>query len=168
MKQLSTRRYVSTMRFPLAVLMIVAVSLPAAAVAQEESDPPYWASIRARKVNMRVGPSEDFRISWVYTRQGLPLKVVRKKEGWRLVQDPDGAQDWVVARFLSRERGAIVSGKGLAAMREEPGDGSPLRWKLAPGVTGKLGECDNGWCRFDTGGRKGWVRQDRLWGAGDL
>jgi SH3-like domain-containing protein len=36
---------------------------------------PYWAALRAGEVNMRVGPSEDFPIEWVYRRQGLPVKV---------------------------------------------------------------------------------------------
>lgn len=150
------------------LLPLIALCLCAApAMAEEESDPPYWASVRTSELNMRVGPSEDFRVSWVYQRPGLPLKVVRKKEGWRLVRDPDGAQGWVVARFLSRERSAIVQGKGATAMRAAAGEASPLRWKLAPGVVGKLGDCENAWCEFDVAGHKGWVSQDRLWGAGE-
>ncbi len=156
------------MRYLFALASLALLIGPLPAHAEEESDPPYWASIRASKLNMRVGPSEDFRISWVYQREGLPLKVVRKKEGWRLVRDPDGAQGWVVARFLSRERYAVVLGEGNAAMREEPEEASALRWKLAPGVQGKLGECENEWCELDVKGRTGWVAQGRLWGAEDL
>lgn len=156
------------MRRYLALLLVSLVALAVPVAAEEESDPPYWASIRASEVNMRVGPSEDFRISWVYQRPGLPLKVVRKKEGWRLVQDPDGTQGWVVARFLSRERGAIVTGKDTTDIREEPNPESRLRWKVEPGVIGKLGECESDWCQLDIAGHKGWVRQARLWGAGDL
>ncbi|WP_216074561.1 SH3 domain-containing protein, partial [Acinetobacter baumannii] len=51
--------------------------------------------MRAKEVNMRVGPSPEFRIAWVYRRPGLPLKVLRMREGWRLVEDPDGARGWV-------------------------------------------------------------------------
>lgn len=116
---------------------------------------------------MRVGPSEEYRIAWVYKRQHLPMKVIRIKEGWRLVEDPDGARGWMLARFLSRERQAIVQGNGLADMRSGADSGSALRWRLQPGVTGKLGECDGAWCEFDANGRKGWVQQYRLWGAGN-
>ena len=39
---------------------------------------------------------------------------------------------------------------------------------LEPGVTGKLGDCDAGWCRFEIEGYgRGYVRQDALWGAGE-
>ena len=116
---------------------------------------------------MRVGPGEDYRISWVYRRAQLPLKVIRLKEGWRLVEDPGGARGWVLAQFLSRDRGAIIAGHGPAEMREKPGAGTKLLWRLQPGVVGKLGDCTTGWCSLNIGGRAGYVEQDRLWGAGE-
>jgi len=128
---------------------------------------PYWASLRVDQVNLRVGPSESYPVDWVYHRAGLPVKVVRLYQGWRRVRDQDGAEGWIVARLLNPERSAVVVGKGLAAMRAEGDGGAALRWNLEPGVVGKLGDCDGGWCAFDVGGRKGWVEQKRLWGAGD-
>jgi SH3-like domain-containing protein len=135
--------------------------------AADDSGVPYWASLRVDEVNMRVGPGEDYRINWVYRRLQLPLKVIRLKEGWRLVRDPDGAEGWVLARFLSRQRGAIVSGKGLAEIHEQPSAASRLKWRVEPGVVGKLGDCTDGWCRIDASGHVGYVEQARLWGAGE-
>lgn len=146
----------------LAAAMVFAV--PASA---QQREVPYWATIRATELYMRKGPSPDFKIDWVYKRPGLPLKVIRVAQGWRLVVDPDGAQGWVSASLLSPDRGAVVVGEGLAALRAEPNQGAQLRWNAEPGVVGKLGDCDLGWCQFDVGGRKGWVRADRLWGAGE-
>lgn len=147
----------------MAALLVLAVP----ALAQDTAETPYWASIRVSEVNMRVGPGEDYRILWVYKRPGLPLKVLRIKEGWRFVQDPDGASGWVLARFLTRQRTAFVKKGEPAAMREAPDRQSKLRWRLSPGVTGQLGECDKGWCAFTVGPRQGFVPQDRLWGAGE-
>lgn len=149
---------------------VLALSFPAAA--QDTDDVPYWASLTADKANMRVGPGGSYRIIWVYQRQGLPLKVVRRLSGWRQVEDPDGARGWVVSRFLSRERAAIVTGEEKAMMRATPSDDSKLLWQLEPGVTGWLGDCADGWCRFAVGERgdalkEGWVRQSRLWGPGE-
>jgi len=73
----------------------------------------------------------------------------------------------VVARLLNPEHAALVIGQGAVAMREDTSDDSALRWKVEPGVVGKLGDCEQGWCEFDVKGRKGWVRQDRLWGPGE-
>lgn len=150
------------LRFSLVVLLLLAA--PAAAQVREV---PYWASLRVSEVNMRVGPSENFPIDWVYRRPGLPVKVLRINQGWRLVEDPAGDRGWVVARLLNPARGAIVIGEGLAEMRSEPSPESLLRWRVEPGASGALGKCEDGWCQFDVAGRKGWVRAERLWGAGE-
>lgn len=144
--------------------LVLALAVPAGA---QDRETPYWASLRSDEVNMRVGPSEDYQISWVYRRDGLPVKVERLQEGWRLVRDPDGAQGWIVARLLSPDRTALVIGKGLAPMRDEPSGDGQLLWNAEPGVVGKLGDCEEGWCKLDVHGRKGWISQSRLWGAGE-
>ena len=148
----------------LVAAFLLVAALPAQA---QDREVPYWASLRVDPVNMRVGPSESYPIEWVYHRAGLPVKVVRLYQGWRRVRDQDGAEGWIVARLLNPERTAVVTGKGLAAMRAEADGGSALRWNLEPGVVGKLRDCDNGWCELDVKGRRGWVEQKRLWGAGN-
>lgn len=159
------------MRFPssalavvLPLMVLLLASMPGRA---QDREVPYWASLRASEINMRVGPSEEYRIEWVYRRPQLPVKVVRIKEGWRLVRDPDGAQGWIAARLLSPERTALVVGDGLAAMRDAAAADAKLLWKVEPGVVGKLGNCEEGWCAVDIDGRKGFIAQDRLWGPGE-
>ena len=132
----------------------------------EGREVPYWASLRAPEVNMHVGPSEAYPISWVYHRAGLPMKVVRINQGWRLVQDPDGASGWIVARLLKPEQTAVVRGQETAEIRASGGEQGALLWRAQPGVVGAVGKCANGWCKFSVGARKGYVRQDRVWGAG--
>ena len=155
------------MKSSLSILAALCLGCLSEAVLAEEADVPYWASTRVDHINMRVGPGEDYRINWVYRRKQLPMRVVRLKEGWRLVEDPDGARGWMLARFLSRERAALVRGQGLADMRASGSRGARLLWHLEPGVNGKLGECKDGWCEFEVGPHKGWVEQSRLWGAGE-
>jgi SH3-like domain-containing protein len=148
----------------LIALSLAIVAMPAQA---QDREVPYWATIRAEEMYMRVGPSRDYKVEWVYKRPGLPMKVVRVVDGWRLVRDHEGAQGWVAASLLSPDRGAVVVGEGLAAMRAEPSDGAALKWNAEPGVIGELGDCEDGWCQFDVDGRRGWVRAERLWGAGE-
>ena len=147
LKQVLCWRYGLAMRHMRSILLAGLIAIHSPPAMAQDSETPYWASIR------------------VYRRKQLPLKVLRISEGWRLVEDPDGTKGWMVARFLSRDRTAIITGTKPAAMRAEPAAGARLAWKLEPGVVGALGECEAGWCRFDVGGRAGWVRQDRLWGA---
>ena len=143
---------------------LMAFAAPANA---QDREVPYWASIRASELNMRVGPSADYKIAWVYHRAGLPVRVLRVMEGWRLIEDPDGEKGWVVARLLSPDRTAIVTEGSPAAMRAAPDSSSEVKWRLETGVTGTLGECRSGWCELQLDDRSGWVEESRLWGDGD-
>lgn len=153
--------------FRIAACSLAAVFLSAVPAHAQDSEVPYWASIKVDEVNMRVGPATSYRIAWVYKRKDLPLKVIRRQEGWRLVVDPDGDKGWVLGRFLSLKKTAIVHGNGVAQMREKPDGTGALLWRLQPGVSGLLGKCDSGWCRLEVSGRRGYVKQGRLWGAGE-
>lgn len=142
-------------------------ALPAAVQAQDR-EVPYWATLRFDQVNMRKGPSQDFPIDWVYKRKGLPVKVVRLREGWRLVQDPDGTQGWIASSQLSPKLGALIVGEGVAELRAEPKPIAALRWQAQPGVVAELLRCRESFCEIDAGGRSGWVMADRIWGAGEM
>lgn len=147
-----------------ACVWLAALALAPAPLSAQGSDPPYWATIRYDKVYMRVGPGVTYPIDWVYAREGLPVKVIRKREGWRLVVDPDGAQGWIASSQLKRERGVIVQGEGLVTLRQAPEAASAVRFRAEPGVVGRLVRCSAGWCEIDISGRTGWVEAARLWG----
>ena len=134
----------------------------------QNRETPYWATLRFDEVNMRVGPSGEYKIEWVYNRKGMPVKVVRVREGWRLVQDFEGTQGWIASSQLSASLGVLVTGDGLADIRADGDNSSALRWRAEPGVVGALIKCSDDWCEIDVAGRRGWVEQDRLWGADEL
>lgn len=134
----------------------------------QDRELPYWASLRYDEVRMRVGPSGEYPIAWVYKRKGLPVKVVRVREGWRLVEDPEGTQGWIASSQLDPERGALVVGSGLADIRAEASSASAVRWRAEPGVVVRLMRCRDAWCEVDSAARKGWIARARLWGAEDL
>ncbi|MGB3752842.1 MAG: SH3 domain-containing protein [Parerythrobacter sp.] len=154
-------------RRTIAAFCAAVIALAALPGVAQDRTVPYWASIKVDEMYMRVGPSQNYKVSWVYKRKGLPLKVVRVIEGWRLVQDHEGTQGWVSVGLITAKRSAMVTGKGLAAMRDAPADNGRLKWNAEPGVVGTLGECEAGWCSLDVGGKVGWVRAERLWGAGE-
>ncbi|MEZ5709484.1 MAG: SH3 domain-containing protein [Blastomonas sp.] len=143
----------------------VFMAMPVALSAQSDDSPPYWASIEEDEARTRTGPSTEYQIMWVYQRKHLPVKIIKKYGVWRQIEDPDGTQGWMHARLLSRTRTGLVTGE-IRAMRAEPDDNARILWRLEPGVVGKLGDCDKGWCQFDVNGRSGWVRAGDLWGSG--
>ncbi len=165
---LEARRLVRLSLLVMRFIILAALVLIAAPVVGQEREVPYWASVKAETLNLRAGPGRDYPVRWIYHRVGLPLKVIRVHEGWRLVQDPAGDEGWVTANLLSKERGGIVIGKGLAAIRAKPSDGAQTRWNAEPGVVGEIEDCEAGWCEIDIGGRRGFIRADRLWGSAEL
>nr|WP_298928109.1 SH3 domain-containing protein [uncultured Erythrobacter sp.] len=151
----------------LALAAFLTVSFAGAPVQAQDREVPYWASLRYDEVRMRVGPSSEYKIDWVYRRKGMPVKVIRLREGWRLVQDPEGGQGWIASSQLTLDRGVLVTGEGLIDLRAEPHSNSALRWRAQPGVVARLLECSAGWCEIDVTGRTGWVPADRIWGEGE-
>jgi SH3-like domain-containing protein len=147
----------------LLIFALLASTVPAQA---KDESVPYWASIDAAEANMRVGPGDSYRISWIYRRPHLPVKVLRREGPWRLIEDPAGDRGWMRDLLLSRQRAGIVIGKNLAEMRAQPSPTSHLQWRVEPGVVGLLGDCEAGWCQFDADGHKAFAQEDRLWGTG--
>ena len=66
---------------------LLAVTLASTALAQDEREVPYWASISSGQVNMRTGPGENYPAIWLYQRRDLPIKVVQRYDNWRKIED---------------------------------------------------------------------------------
>lgn len=164
------RRNMQGFRFiiTLGLALVLAVAGAVHPLSAQDRALPYWAVLRYEKVNMRVGPSAEYPVVWVYQRQGMPVKVIRIREGWRLVEDHEGTQGWISASQLDLARAGLVIGKGLADVRGGPGDATAIKWRAEPGVVAKIKPCRQGWCEVDIAGRKGWMSADRLWGAQEL
>jgi SH3-like domain-containing protein len=149
----------------ISLVLTLATTVLIAPLAAQDRELPYWASLRYEQVNMRVGPSGEYPVTWVYQRKGLPVKVVRLREGWRLVEDHEGTQGWIASSQLDPARGGLVIGTGPAEVRSEPGEGGAIKWRAQPGVVAAMKPCRAGWCEVDIAGRKGWISAARLWGS---
>ena len=139
--------------------------LSSAAFAQEKQ-PPYWASIASGQAMTRTGPGKNYPGVWLYQRRDLPVRVVKKYDTWRLIQDPDGAQGWMLVRLLSDKRTAIVKPGGPRPMRTDPNGGAKVRYLAEQGVVGRISKCKgDGWCRIEIGNRQGYIQTSDIWGV---
>ncbi len=161
------RNMVTTRLIALLGSAIILLATLTTDLSAQDREVPYWATLRFDEVRMRVGPSQEYPIEWVYKRKGLPVRVVRMREGWRLVQDHEGTQGWVASSQLNPKLGAMVIGDGLVDLRAGPDASSDLRWRAEPGVVADLLSCRESFCEIDVAGRSGWVPESRLWGVGD-
>lgn len=146
--------------------LLTAAGLMFGPAASAQRAVPYWASISVTIAKMRAGPGQQYPSTWVYQRRDLPMKVMRVMGDWRQVEDPDGTQGWMKRTLLSDTRTAIVVG-GITTVHDKPSAVAHINWRVEPGVVGRLGDCDAGWCRIDLGGRVGFLREGSVWGVGE-
>ncbi|HWW49234.1 MAG TPA: SH3 domain-containing protein [Xanthobacteraceae bacterium] len=129
---------------------------------------PRFVSLKSDHVNVRVGPTKDNEVSWVYTRAGLPVEITAEFENWRRVRDSEGAEGWVYHSLLSGRRTAVVNMKDkdqLAALHHRADRESPVTARLEAGVVVQVKRCDAAWCRITGRGFDGYIEQQRLWGV---
>jgi len=146
-------------------MTILVLSTPARA---QEKQPPYWASIASGQAMTHTGPGRNYPNVWLYQRRDLPVRVVKKYETWRLIQDPDGAQGWMLVSLLSDRRTAIVKPGDPRPVRISPDDNAKISYLAQHGVVGRIDKCKGGgWCRIEIGKKEGYIRVSDLWGVGE-
>lgn len=152
------------MRFgsAIAALLLLTVAAPAAA---QDKKPPYWASIASGQAMTRTGPGKNYPGVWLYQRRGLPVRVTKRYEHWRLIEDVDGAKGWMLATLLSERRTALVRKGEPRPVRIEPSDGARPRYLAEAGAVGTIDHCKAGWCHVEFARREGYIRTGALWGV---
>lgn len=140
------------------------LALVAEAGAASTGTTPRFASLRADKVNVRIGPGVRYPIAWVFVRRDLPVEVTAEFDLWRKIRDIDGAEGWVHTSLLSGRRSAIVTG-GVRALRRAPEAGAAAVAQAESGVVVKLLRCAGAWCEVAAADVRGWTRRAHLWGV---
>lgn len=129
---------------------------------------PRFVSLKAGRVNVRVGPGEDYKVAWVFTRPALPVEVIQEFDTWRRIRDSDGSVGWVFHSLLSGRRTAVVAPWATGEARPIRGEASArsaIAAYLQPGVMASIDRCRGGWCEVSGDGFSGWIEQDQLWGV---
>jgi SH3-like domain-containing protein len=154
------------MRFREAISALLLIAL-AAPVAAQDKQPPYWASIASGQAMTRTGPGKNYPGVWLYQRRDLPIRVVKKYENWRLIQDADGARGWMLVTLLSDRRTAVVKPGEPRPIRTDASDGAKVRYIAEQGAVGRINKCRDGWCHVEFGKRDGYIRTSDIWGVGE-
>ncbi len=164
--------------FTLSLSVLAALSVSGSAEAQGAGKGtsglplPRFVSLKSKKVNIRIGPSTDYAVSWMYLKAGTPMEIIQEYDNWRRVRDAEGTEGWVNQALLSGERTGLAApwmrGKGkdvYVNLRRDPQSTASVVAKLEPGVVIKIKECNGDWCEAEADGTKGWVAQGEIWGA---
>jgi len=129
---------------------------------------PRFVSLKAGRVNVRIGPGEDYKIAWVFTRPGLPIEIIQEFDNWRRIRDSDGTVGWVFQSLLSGKRTAVVAPWANDEPRPIRASALPdarITAYLSPGVMADIDYCEGGWCQLSGEEFEGWIAQEQLWGV---
>jgi SH3-like domain-containing protein len=146
------------------IALALAAASPVAPAAAQTPTLPRFESLRSDRVNLRVGPGENYPIAWVLVRKDMPVEIVREFSHWLMVRDWQGSEGWVHERMLSPRRRVVVTG-GVHALRRDPDPAAPTVARAEPGVIGELLECRGAWCRIGAGQVRGWIARGDIWGV---
>jgi len=84
----------------------------------------------------RTGPGRNYPGVWLYKRRDLPIRVVKKYENWRMIEDPDGTRGWMLVSLLSDRRTAIVKEGEPRPIRVKADENSAVRYRAEGGSSG--------------------------------
>ena len=147
-----------------AAALLAALLAAAPAAAQHNTSLPRFESLRSGRVNLRVGPGENYPIAWVLTRKEMPVEVLKEFEHWRMIRDWQGTEGWVHERMVTGRRRVVVTG-AVRALRQQPDASAPPVARAEPGVVAQLLECRGAWCRVEAGDVRGWLERGDVWGV---
>ncbi len=129
---------------------------------------PRFVSLKSSQTNLREGPSRDHRIAWVFKRAGVPVEVIAEFETWRRIRDSEGSEGWVLHSMLSGRRTALIapwSKEASLPVYDFDSADAAAAARLQPGVLANIERCNGQWCRLNGDGFRGWIQQEKLWGA---
>ncbi len=139
---------------------------------------PRFVSLKAKSVNLRVGPGRKYQISWHYQKRGLPVEIIQEFDQWRRIRDSEGSTGWVLHSLLSSKRTAVVApwekvkiefGKPAKVAffdgKNSAQKSSATVARLQAGLIVKVNECGKSWCSVEAQKTQFWLKQESLWGV---
>ena len=146
-------------------LLILLVSIACQVYAAPE--PPYFASLKASRINLRTGPGERFPIQWVYSQPMLPVEVVDVHDVWLKIKEHDETQGWVHKSMLTARRTALTPADQTISVYKKKSLASPVVAILKGAFIVRILSCPKAenFCLIQVEGIKGWVQRKSLWGV---
>ena len=123
----------------------------------------FFLTLRNDKVNLRQGPSFDYPVKILYKKKFLPVLIQDKSDNFRKIRDHENNTGWIHVSQLSKKKAAIVTEDELTLFNSSTIYSYPVAI-IKKGRLVKINKCKNDWCKIKTGGFKGWIKKESLWG----
>ena len=127
------------------------------------SNEEYFLTLRNETVNLRQGPSFDYPVKIFYKKKYLPVLIQDSSNNFRKVRDHENNSGWIHISQLSKKKAAIVIEDELIMFGNSTVYSNPIAL-LKKGRLVKIKKCSDNWCKAISGGFKGWLKKESLWG----
>ena len=121
-----------------------------------------FLSLKKDKVNVRYGPGFEYPIKYIYKKINLPIKQIDKKENFRRIIDLKNNSGWIHVSQLKKLNSIIP--KEDKILFSKPSNFSKPLAKIEEGRILLIQNCNEKWCRVETGNFKGWIKIENTWG----
>ena len=122
-----------------------------------------FLTLKNNEVNLRQGPSFEYPIKLIYKKKYLPVIILDQSETWRKIKDFENNSGWIHISQLSKKKSAINI-KNNSVLYKKPTIYSKPIVKLKNGRLVLIKKCKVKWCKISSGGYKGWIVKNALWG----
>ena len=129
-------------------------------IANENND---FLSLKNNEVNLRLGPSFEYPIKFIYKKRYLPVIIIDKSETWRKIKDFENNSGWIHISQLSKKKSAINIKENSIIYKKPLIYSKPIA-KLEVGRLLLVKKCKNEWCKVSTENYIGWIFKNSLWG----
>jgi SH3-like domain-containing protein len=147
------------------VIMVFIFSSPSHAV-QKINEVNYFASLRSNETNVRAGPGQNYPIKFIYKLKGIPVQVISEYDNWNEIKDYEGQSGWVMQSLITKKRTLMIrTTKGFVNLQKKNNEKSRIIFRLENNVIGDYLKCIERWCALEVSGKKGWVRDEEVFGA---
>ena len=123
----------------------------------------YYLMLKNSKVNVRMGPSLDYPIKFIYKKKNLPVKVIDKKENFRKVIDHKKNSGWIHISQLKKINSIIVLSNRI--LFKKPTFNSKPIANIESGRLFVLKKCKKDWCEVSSQNYSGWINMNDVWGG---
>jgi len=155
------------------IILIILVTSLGAHPGATQLTLPRFATLRATKANLHVGPGPNYPISWLLLRKGMPVEIIAEFDTWRQIRDWQGTEGWIHKSLLGGKRSFWTLGK-TQELKNKPDENSKTVAFIEATVVGIILECQAKWCKVDIKSTteatknqtfKGWLPRQAVWGT---
>tara|TARA_B100000963_G_scaffold228744_1_gene199481 strand:+ start:16410 stop:16874 length:465 start_codon:yes stop_codon:yes gene_type:complete len=120
-------------------------------------------SLKNTKVNVRLGPSKNYPIKFVYEKKYLPVLIIDEHYNWKKIKDFENDTGWIHISQLSKLKTTLTT-KNNEVIYSSPSIYSKPKVKLEIYQVLTIKKCKQLWCNVENSKIHGWIKKKNLWG----